>query len=185
MWTINDAMTRGSLIVIDDGSLNNADTLNLVNGKRPIIEPMVYKYHMGRTPKDLIGTGWVGRYLLADSIVNMFRSYGFTGWSTYDVLVFGKSGERIEGYQGLAVKGRCGPPEDSRSQIIGKPSCGFIDVRGLYFDEGTWDGSDIFMPDTTAYICITEPVYEAICRLRPTNIRFTRLDEVVASVLIV
>ena len=52
-------------------------------------------------------------------------------------------------------------------------------MRGLFLDEKTWDGSDIFMLGVAGSICMTEPVHDAIMALKPTNIRFTRLEEVV------
>jgi hypothetical protein len=182
MWTMSDAMKRSSLIVKDEHPLNNADTLRFIQGRIHLSEPVVYKYHMGETPNDLVGTTWVGRYLLADRLIDVLRQHKLTGWSTYDVRILGENGGEISGYQGLLITGCCGAPDHSRSEVVKPRSAGFIKMRGLYFDEKTWDGSDFFMPDSTAYICMTNTAREAILELNPTNIEFKRLDEIVAPV---
>jgi hypothetical protein len=48
---------------------------------------------------------------------------------------------------------------------------------GLYFDLKTWDGSDIFVPESTGYTIVTEQVKIAIEKAKFKNIYFKRLTE--------
>jgi hypothetical protein len=105
----------------------------------------------GSTPMDLVGTEVVDIRLFSNRAIELLRSRQYNGWKTYPVELLDRHGERISGYQGFAVVGRCGPVEAERSERItrtyGKNP---LEVwRGLLFDPSTWDGSDIFQPRGT------------------------------------
>ena len=76
--------------------------------------------------------------------------------------------------------GRCGPIDNSRSEIIQKrlPGGWVPHWKGLYFDPATWDGSDIFQPEGTGYILVVESVKRALVRAKVKNLVFKRLDEI-------
>jgi hypothetical protein len=134
----------------------------------------------GSTACDWVSTSTAYISIVSTRLVNAIRQ--FRGWRTFPVCVYGKHGKRIPGYHGLAVIGRCGPIDNSRSvqqwrppkAVTGKPYRAWV---GLYFDESSWDGSDIFMPECTALICVTEPVKESVTRARLTNVRLVALSE--------
>jgi hypothetical protein len=42
-------------------------------------------------------------------------------------------------------------------------------ARGRYFDPETWDGSDIFSPEGTAHLIVTESAKLALEEARATN----------------
>jgi len=136
----------------------------------------------GNTPKDLVGTGLVDIRLFSNRTIELLRARQYTGWKTYPVELVDRRGERISGYQGFAVVGRCGPIEAERSEIITripqanakKPLQVF---RGLLFDPATWDGNDIFQPRGTAFILVTETVKNAFEKARITNVEFHRITE--------
>jgi hypothetical protein len=177
LWEMNNAFQQGALVVISNPPIDNKESWRLVSGEWRPAEPIGFEYHLGRTPKDLIGTSTAShRHLLSDRIIRTLSANKFTGWSTYPIRVTGKDGRQIEGYHGFAVTGRSGPPDRSRSQKTEKFKEGsFVEIRGLFFDENTWDGSDIFL--CGPHVCVTQVVYEAVTALRPTNIEFTPLDE--------
>lgn len=58
------------------------------------------------------------------------------------------------------------------------PAGSFPILKGLYFDERSWDGSDIFRPsDDTAWIFITNRV-KNVLSAKTKNIRFVPLEDV-------
>jgi hypothetical protein len=179
LWKLSDALSRDALIVKPETILTNEQNTKLISGEWKPRNPVIYKYHMGRSPGDLIGTTFSGRYLLSIRVLAVLRSREFTGFSEYPVHLTGKTGREIDGYAGFAVVGRSGPPENARrTPMQDVPGNTFVRVRGLFFEKGTWDGSDFFLVETTRHICVTQPVYEAIGALKPKNIKFSRLDQV-------
>jgi hypothetical protein len=128
---------------------------------------------------DLVGTEVVDIRLFSNRAIELLRSRQYNGWKTYPVELVDRHGQRISGYQGFAVVGRCGPIEAERSEritrIYGKNR---LEVwRGLLFDSSTWDGSEIFQPRGTALILVTEAVKNAVEKAKLTNVRFQRITE--------
>jgi len=145
------------------------------------------RWVMGRRlPADLIWTDDATPLLLSARVVSLFRQHELTGWSTYEIDLFGKNGEPIPGYHGLSVTGRCGPIDNSMSKKVPKQFPAKVSTvwQGLYFDPSTWDGSSIFMPEGGwGYILITEAVKRALETAKVKNVAFTCLEEVERSML--
>jgi hypothetical protein len=116
--------------------------------------------------------------ILHERVFDLLRAGGFSGWQPYPCEVIDKAGIRLGGYSGLAVRGRCGPIDNSRSIEFDKimPGGTFKWWRGLFFDPATWDGSDFFMPTEgrSGLIFVTEPVKKALERVK--HIVLSRLD---------
>jgi hypothetical protein len=77
----------------------------------------------------------------------------------------------IEGYQGLSALGRCGPVHHDAALLQpmapgGEPVEGW---RGLLFDPETWDGSDIFSPEGTAHLIVSQSVKHALEEAQASN----------------
>lgn len=153
-------------------------------------EPIEFKYDMGGKIYDVIATTYGILLLLNDRVLNVLRDEGVTGWTTYPVTVTDKKEVQIEGYHGFAVTGRCGCLDDTRRQLIWKPPHradlpAYQVWKGLYFDEETWDGSDIFCPMGTgdipprkcAMLLVVERVKHALEKARVTNARFGPVSE--------
>ena len=51
-------------------------------------------------------------------------------------------------------------------------------LRGLLFDPATWDGSDVFTPETTTFVLVTDAVREALEAASPSNLRLERITEI-------
>jgi hypothetical protein len=145
-------------------------------------QPIRIEWFMGRkVPEDVI---WAATAAIVNSkVITLLQENGFTGWSTYPVEVFDKAGARIEGYSGLAITGRCGPIDQSRSMTILKKFPARVSpmLKGYYFDQDTWDGSDIFTPSARldGRIFITAPVRDVLRRAKTKNVRMQVLDEIV------
>ena len=184
-WSVDDGDDRDALSVSQLEEMSIAENNRLIYGELRPLAPISYRFVTGQTPKDLVGTGYPGRFLLAERVFNALRCERCTGWSTYPVRLLGADGLEISGYQGLAITGRCGHPDNSRRQVIEVLPFGkFARVRGLYLDEKTWDGTDVFFLQGSYHICVTDAARRAIMALPPSNIRFTALDEITGIVKI-
>lgn len=138
-------------------------------------EPVAHEVTEGSVAYDLVGTEYVAIKLISDHFVEVLSAGGFTGWATFPVTLAKPGGEAIEGYHGLAVRGRSGPIDDSLSEQIvlpapvptGRTRSG---LRGRYFAPETWDGSDVFVPQDSGWVFVTEPVASALREAEVTNI---------------
>lgn len=123
--------------------------------------------------------GWT---LYHKSLIELFTEKGFTGWESYPVKIFCKNGEANEDYHALIVKGVCGHYDVKRSEIIDytADNGGFIlrekRYLGMYFDEKTWDGSDIFAMEHTLWMIITKSVARELMKLK-VKVKLIRLSE--------
>jgi hypothetical protein len=157
-----------------------ADDRGLVLGRWVPEVPLTLVRASGRKPLDCIGTTLAIVNLVSKRLVDLLAKEKFTGWSVFPVRLYGKDEESLPGYAGLAVRGRCGPIDASRS-VPGKkvgPGGSVPIWNGMYFDPATWDGSDIFAPEGTTHIVVTGKVKRALDEHRITNIEFKRLTDV-------
>lgn len=160
------------------------DEHGIYSGEVRPTAPVEFRYQKGAsgsTVCDLISTSAPPLVLVSDRLLSTLR--GFTGWATFPATVLGKQGEVIPGYHGLVVTGRSGPIDDTRSrpQVCPPPVPGGRTTRqwfGLFFDEQTWDGSDLFVPEDTALTVAVERVKRAFEAARITNSEFTPLADV-------
>ena len=145
-------------------------------------DPVPTRRAMGsKKPSDLIGTTMATPLLVSDRVVTLLRDEGFTGWRTYAVDLVGHDGAPIPGYHGLAIHGRCGPIDDSKSVQVPQqfPGGVFPVWIGMYFDPDTWDGSDLFMSeDGKGSKFVIENVKRAFHKAKIRNVQFEPLEEV-------
>jgi len=98
----------------------------------------------------------------------------------FPVRLGAKNGSPVPGYQGLIVTGRCGDIDKSRSVPFEKPmgkGTASTYYKGLFFEEATWDGSDIFRPAGTGFVFVTQKVKDVLSKMGATNFRFESLAE--------
>ncbi|MBU0641477.1 MAG: hypothetical protein KKB50_21665, partial [Planctomycetes bacterium] len=143
-------------------------------------EPIVFEFMKGAsgsTPYDWVSTSLPPLALMSQRLLDGLS--GFSGWATYPVEVYGKHKERIEGYHGFSITGRCGPIDRVMGRKLwrDRPADGPFkhNRRFYYFDPSAWDGRDIFVPDGPGSIMILEPVMRALKRARITNIEMWHL----------
>jgi len=111
-----------------------------------------------------------------------------TGWEgAAPVVVASKSRKPVSNYALFVVTGRSGRFDNSLSVqtdwlLRGKPT-GKKVWKGLYFEDGTWDGSDVFAPSGTARFIVTSKVKAVLERVQATNIKLEPLSEVVRPIL--
>lgn len=162
-------------------SLSVDDAFAVTRAEKSIANVEVRWTMGGRLPEDIIRTTIAAPVLISDRVVELLRSGLFTGWDTYRIHLFGKEGVPIHGYQGLAVRGRCGPIDNRRSTVVDRimPGGVFQWWRGIYFDPATWDGSDLFTPvGNVGWIFVKEAVKRAFEKAKVRNASFTPLDQV-------
>lgn len=142
------------------------------------------RWAMGkREPGDLIFTTTLTVIAVHERVVNLLQEHGFSGWKIYPVYVVGKdpadSLSRYPNYHGLAITGRCGPLDYTSGTPVRKQMPGGVYTywRGVRFDPSTWDSSDLFVPDDSLRILVTEEVKGAFERAKVRNVRFERLTE--------
>lgn len=143
--------------------------------------PIPVQWAMGSAkPGDVVHTTYATPIIVSDSVVQLLRSLGFTGWSLYEVSVHDKQGQPVPGYHGFAVAGRCGNIDWAKGIEVPRifPAGIFPVWKGLFFDPDSWDGSDFFMPaQTVGHVLVVEEVKKALERAKIKNVGFTRLDQ--------
>ena len=140
------------------------------------------KQNQGRYFRDLVGTTSVGIDLVSDRVQSAFRDADITGWRPHPITFVDRKGAAIQGYDALTITGRCGPLDDSRC-IKGtrlfpgaiKPSVCYF---GFYFDEDSWDGTDIFTPQGSLATLVSRRVIEVLADIKATNIHLQPILEV-------
>jgi hypothetical protein len=168
---------RDFTVDIDLGELNPVD---VTRGRHPIEEATAQWVSGSSRPSEVIWPRVVGPILLGERLCAALRAHSITGWGVYPVKVYGKDRVTQGNFFGLVVNGRCGPIDPSRAQRSVKeyPGGAFPVVRGLYFEEASWDGTDIFMAsDETAWIFVTQRVVDIIAPLAK-SVAFQRLVDV-------
>jgi hypothetical protein len=91
-------------------------------------------------------------------------------------------GEESYDYLLLTVRGRSGPVDNSLSEFaIVPPAPGGRSMRGwkgLFFKDSSWDGTDIFTPAESGYVCVSRKVKDLFEARRFTNATFEPLSAV-------
>lgn len=120
-------------------------------------------------------------FFFHEVILEKFVKEGITGWGTYPLEIFkkGKSKEKIEGYHGLKVSGRCGDRDEDRSVVVQQiyPYMFENKLKGTYFKNDEWDYSDFFMLNGGGYIFVTQRVKELLIREKVKEAIFLPLTE--------
>jgi hypothetical protein len=168
----------------------DVDCLALTRGEVNPPETVRVGWAMGgRKPSDFIWTTSAHPVIVHRRVADLLRENGITGWRSYRASVTDKDGEFHENYEGLAISGRCGSVNLSRSVVTLKeyPGGWYPQFLGHYFAEESWDGSDVFMerPDSTgkvtARIFVSEKVLQVFNKAEIKNVLLERLTETMVS----
>jgi hypothetical protein len=106
---------------------------------------------------------------------------GVKGWTSYPVSLTDSSGHLLRDFRLLVVQGRCGRINFEKSSVVRQkyPQGIFEEYRGIFFDEDSWDHSDMFMPSNRiGYILVSERAKVAIESLGSPSPHFEPLDQV-------
>lgn len=120
--------------------------------------------------------------LISDRLQKALSDKGVTGWTTCVVELLDRRGSTVPGYAALATTGRCGPLVNSRSPKVrrmNRVGNGMMDIwLGYYFDEESWDGSDMFRPDGTRMTLVTKRARKVIEAIGTSNITLEPILEI-------
>lgn len=182
MYVLGDGLSSATLHVQPCQSI--LEPYRLLRGEDYSQHPIVFEPRMGGVPRDFILTGYASLFLISPRVIDLLHKNEVTGWSTYPVEVTGKTGEPLNGYAGLSITGRCGPPDkpNVRKPWHDPPRWSenpYEWMRRPYFDPSTWDGSDMFVPTGTGHIILVDRVVTLLKRAKVTNARFELLMSVV------
>lgn len=157
------------------------DPLKLLLGEVKPGRPIEFRRYSGSKPKDIMGATYAAILLVSDRFIDALVEVKATGWGTYPVRLYDKTGSELPGFHGLAVYGRAGPIDRTKSRIelipppVPQGQAMYAEI-GMYFDPESWDGSDIFIPEGTAAVCVVERVKQALEQRKLTNIYFEPLS---------
>ena len=113
---------------------------------------------------DVIHTFRPSVYIVSPRFVSALRAIDATGWTATPIELEDLAG--ADGYALFGVTGRCG-------RTIGAsdiPTPG-LHPYGRYLDMSTWDGSDVFLPESCDCIFLTPRCASALKRANLVNIR--------------
>jgi hypothetical protein len=163
------------------------DTCAITRGEQVPPRSIRIRWAMGGAiPSDFIWTTSAHALVVHSRVRDLLQHHALKGWHTYSVHVSDKQGRLHRDYVGLVVTGRCSPVDLSRSVVVLKeyPGGWFPHLLGEYFDERSWDGSDVFMsqPDAagkvTASVYLSERAREVLRLAKVRNVELQRLTEV-------
>ena len=156
----------------------------LATGRRRPTATLRFDQTEGLSWLDLVGTTLASVKLISERIFNAFVASGVTGWEGIPVDVRRADGHAVRGYYLFVVKGRSGPIDNARSVQVDrirlvKGSQRLSKVwMGLFFDESTWDGSDVFAPGRSAFCFVTQKVKDILERENATNFSIRALVDI-------
>lgn len=151
----------------------------LVGDYEGIKFPAVFIHYRGRRWEDILGVGWPPLYVISENIKNIFEKNNLTGWKTFPVEVLNKRKKKVEGYYGMSITGKCGPVDDSKSEIVPYTQSRYVlgekAYKGYYIGLDKWDGSDFFIPEGDCWLIGSQKVTDVfkenqIKRLKPVNL---------------
>ena len=180
-YFLTEGLKRGAFRVHSLGDIR--DPAGMTRAEAVGHEPVRFHHDEGTRLYDYVGTTWAVLALVSERFIAVLEANGFTGWATYPIEIYDERGHAVPGYHGLAVTGRAGPIDNDLSpvMIVPAPVPGGEALPhriGMRFWPETWDGSDVFVPDGTAAIFVTEAVRNALVKAKVTNIRLQRITEV-------
>jgi len=179
LFLVEAAFSRGALHVAPSGDI--PDPFGVFRGERRCPPGLRFHRVKGTKPMDLVGTTLPPLTLWSRRAFEVLSSAAMTGWEAQPVSVDLSEGRDSSDYSLLIVLGRSGPVDNSLSgrAVLPPPAGGrtMPGWKGLFFDDSSWDGTDIFTPIDSGFVCVTRKVKELFEAKGFTN---TRLDSLAA-----
>ncbi|MBW6498327.1 MAG: hypothetical protein K0B09_08070 [Bacteroidales bacterium] len=170
-YIVLDKDTRGSLNLIP--KLKQEIDINQVFRNELMPDKVIEFFpNYGTQAFDFLNSGYAGVFLISRFIFDLLTTNKISGWKAIPARILGY--ESLE-YFLLTIKGRCSAIDYDKSESFIKPPFTptgkpFEAKRGLFFDLNSWDGSDIFTPDNSRMIFVTEKVKKILIKSKATNI---------------
>lgn len=182
-YQITYAFLSGGLVVNSEFA---TDPYKFMRGEQEVQTPVLVNRSGGHKLYDVIHGSAVGVLLFHNRFFKALRAERVTGFDSLPASIMVRD-KTVDDYSFLVVKGRAYGIDDYKGEVIDKgpivPGGASVVVkRGLYFDEGTWDGSDIFLLDETLFIIVTEKVMNIIKNLAITNLTCTDTEMVESDI---
>ena len=180
-FVLSEDFLRGAVRVRPVGKLRQARAL--ARAERTARKPVRFAREEGQRALDIVGTtGPPPLTIVSRRVIDVLKRERFSGWARYPVELEGVEVD-ADAYLGLAVHGRCGDIDNSLTpkQILPSPVPEGNAVpgrRGLLFEHGSWDGSDLFSPSEGWHIFVTHAVRDALIAAKVKNMHLQRLTEV-------
>ncbi len=152
------------MFVLGEASVRGVIRLGLSYGKWAPVE--------GRRHGDLLGTEEVDIHFLSERMLAAMAP--LTGWKRGATAAVRDANGQLSRYRGLIVTGRAGAPRVSRASVEFVDG-GLASVKGLEVDPGTWDGCDVFRPDGTDFVVVSD---RAAALLRDMNLVNVHLEDI-------
>ena len=159
-------------------------SIDLHRGRFRPTRPLAMRHNVGGPLRDVVITGWAVPNVVSQAFVDALKSVGSTGWSLFPVTVYDKNGRRVSGFHGFQVLGECGPIDWRRSEVVPVtlPGGVFPRLKGMYFVDGTWDGSDIFGPTDKGFTFMTDQAASALTRSKISNMDLEAVEDVITDI---
>ena len=166
---------QAEIIELESNSFEKKTHLNLIKGDYEEINfPIVFRQESGKILSDILDTGHVGFFLISEKLKNILEENNFTGWKTFPIKLYDKSGKEITGYYGFSITGKCGPINYEMSEIIEKRRIPTAPPRkfykGLNIGLEKWDGTDFFTPPDNFRTIITKRAANVLKKKKVTNL---------------
>ena len=180
---LSDDDLPGALVVEPVKGLSGKALHEVALAERRMDKPLCFRHDLGSKVYDVVATTWIVPFLLSPKVVDVLREGSFTGWDVHPARIELNGGKRVEDHGALMVSGRSGPVDDALSETVTLPppvpeGNEVPGLRGLLFDPASWDGSDVFTPETTTFVMVTDAVREALEAVSPTNLHLERITEI-------
>lgn len=166
------------------------DSFAFARGEWRPSHQLKFVHHSGRHPCDFVTTGYPGVRLISERLVDLMKRNRLSGWNECPVQVFDEHQDLVPGLYALQVIGRCGGIDTTtlpRAVEIGVDGVTEFPVwKGLLFDLYTWDGSDIFIPEsiddkTNSHLIASNRVKRLFDEHKITNINCVPVKEMTGS----
>ena len=179
-FALTNAWKRGSMRFRISQPHTSPDRLLL--GLDQPSAPVLFDHDSGSSLADLMGETHGVLSILSPKAVQVLQSSGATGFLTFAVVLRLPDGGTCSDYRVLAVTGRAGPLDRTRCRFVTQsPAAAGGEATtaelGAYFDERSWDGCDIFVPESSAIVCVTRRVRDALETAKLRNLSFVALRD--------
>jgi hypothetical protein len=176
-YVLQTAFRKGTLTACRKYSL---DTYKFTRGELQVDSPIPFDWVNGNKFYDAIPCN-VGEHLLHNRLFELLTRERITGFDSIPAAISFKD-KVIDDYSCLIVTGRVLVEDYYKGEIIDKGpivpgGSSVIIKKGIYFDENSWDHSDIFLLEETLYVIVTQKVKDLIDKLNLTNILLTDIAE--------